>query len=183
MNATHETLAARLRAGPLSAREATQICRTLLSGLESAHARGATHGSITPGTIVFEAGKPVLAPAIDPASAELANDLLAVAAVLYESVTGRPWTAGTDPAGADWSGVPRRLRRVLRRALSPAAERRWPDAAAFQRALWVPRPQDPIWPAVAVILLAATIIAALALCKPLGLCWERPPESNPAETR
>ena len=174
MNATRETLAARLRSGPLSVREATQICRALLSAIESAHARGTGYGTITPSTIVLEAGRVLVSGGQAPADA-LASDLFAVATVLYESVSGRPWPAGADPSSADWSGVPRRLRRVLRRALSPAPERRWPDAAAFQRALWVPRPQDPIWPALVVILLAAVIIAAVALCKPLGLCWERQP--------
>ena len=38
-------------------------------------------------------------------------------------------------------------------------------------------PTDPIWPAVVVILLAAAIITAVALCKPLGLCWERAPQA------
>ena len=188
MNATRETLAARLRSGPLSVREATQICRALLSAIESAHARGMGFGggAITPSTIVLEAGRPALVSGSQPSATALASDLFAVATVLYESVSGRAWPPGgeTDPASADWSGIPRRLRRVLQRALSPAPERRWPDAAAFQRALWVPRPRDPIWPALVVILLAAVIIAAVALCKPLGLCWERqstqpPPAQTP----
>jgi hypothetical protein len=180
MNATRETLAARLRAGPLSGREATQICRALLSAIESAYARGTGYGggAITPSTIVLEAGRPVVVPGGQPSADALASDLFAVATVLYESVSGRPWPTGANPASADWSGIPRRLRRALRRALSPAPERRWPDAAAFQRALWVPRPQDPIWPALVVILLAAVIIAAVALCKPLGLCWERQPSQS-----
>ena len=177
-----QTLAARLRSGPLSIREATQICRALLSTIETAHARGTAHGPITPGTIILEAGRPILDAASPPASDAVATDLFAVATVLYESVSGRPWTSGTDPGQAEWSGVPRRLRRVLQRALSPSPKRRWPDAAAFQRALWVPRPHETVWPAVVVILLAASIIAAAALCKPLGLCWERQP-SAPAQTR
>jgi hypothetical protein len=178
MNATRETLAARLRSGPLSVREATRICRALLSAIESAHTQGTGHGAITPHTIMLDAGRPVLVSGGQPSADALASDLFAVATVLYESVSGRPWPAGAHPASADWSGIPRRLRRVLRRALSPAPERRWPDAAAFQRALWVPRPQDPIWPALVVILLAAVIIAAVALCKPLGLCWERQPTTT-----
>jgi hypothetical protein len=186
MNATRETLAARLRSGPLSVREATQICRALLSAIESAHARGMGFGggAITPSTIVLEAGRPVLVSGSQPSATALASDLFAVATVLYESVSGRAWPpgGGTDPGSADWSGIPRQLRRVLQRALSPTPERRWPDAAAFQRALWVPRPRDPIWPALVVILLAAVIIAAVALCKPLGLCWERQP-SQPPPTR
>ncbi|HLZ44996.1 MAG TPA: hypothetical protein VKQ05_04890 [Gemmatimonadales bacterium] len=177
-----ETLAQRLRAGPLSVHEATQICRALLSAIEKAHARGTAHGRITVGTIVLESGRPRLPAATASACESAENDLLAVAAVLYESVSGRPWNAGADPASADWSGIPRRLRRVLRRALNPSRDQRWPDAAAFQRALWVPRPQHPIWPALVVILFAAALIATIAFCKPLGLCWERPP-AQPAAGR
>src|SRR3989442_4012908 len=182
MNATRETLAARLRSGPLSVREATQICRALLSAIESAHARGTGYGggAITPSAIVLEGGRPVLVSGSQPSASALTSDLFAVATVLYESVSGRPWPAGADPASADWSGIPRRLRRALRRALSPAPERRWPDAAAFQRALWVPRPRDPIWPALVVIVVASVIIAAVPVCKPLGLCWERQPSQPSA---
>jgi hypothetical protein len=130
----------------------------------------------------LQEGRPILPTANASPAASAPNDLFAVGAVLYESLSGRPWTAGTDPASADWSGIPRRLQRVLRRALSPSPARRWPDAAAFQRALWVPRPQHPIWPALAVILFAGAIIAAVAFCKPLGLCWERQPApSSPAQ--
>ena len=184
MNATRETLAARLRAGPLSPREATQICRAVLSAIEAAHARGVAHVAISPQTIVLDQGRAVLTSEGAPQAGDaLATDLLAVATVLYEAVSGRPWVAGTDPAAANWSGVPRRLQRVLRRALSPAPGKRWQDAAAFQRALWVPRPQHPIWPALVVILIAAVIIALAAFCKPLGLCWERTEASAPSVTR
>jgi hypothetical protein len=170
MDERGETLAQRLRLGPLSDREATQLCRALLSAIAAAPV---SHDAIRTDTILLEKGKPTLLSAgAGPGSSDEA--LYAVASVLYEALTGRPWVAGTDPASADWSGVPRRLRRVLLRAFSPAPERRWQDAAAFQRALWVPRPSHRIWPAVAVILLATAIIAAFVLCKPLGLCWERP---------
>lgn len=181
MNVTRETLAQRLRLGPLSAREATHLCRAILSTIEAAHARGTAHGAITLDSIVLDEGKPVLVSAAAPGADVLTADLYAVATVLYESVSGRSWSLGTDPSSADWSGIPRRLRRALRRALSTAPERRWRDAAAFQRALWVPRPTNPIWPAVVVILLAAAIIATIVLCKPLGLCWER--QSLPARTQ
>jgi hypothetical protein len=169
-----ETLADRLRAGPLSVREATQICRALLSAIEVSHARGMGHGGIRASTVTFEAGRPVLATGGVATADSPAGDVYAVAALLYEAVSGRPWQSGANPDTADWSGVPRRLRRALRKALSPTPERRWPNAAAFQRALWVPRPGHPIWPAVVVIAIAAIIIAAIVLCKPLGLCWERP---------
>ena len=123
---------------------------------------------------MLEQGRPaLLAPGAPPAAASSEADLYAIAGVFYQAVTGREWVAGGDPAAADWSGVPRPVRRVLMRALSPIPGRRWPDAAAFQRALWVPRPSHQIWPAVVVIILGAAIILAAVFCKPLGLCWER----------
>jgi hypothetical protein len=170
MATSTETLAQRLRLGPLTPREATQLCRALLAAIES---RPVSHGAITAETIVLEQGRPTLLPGASSAAASLEADLYAVAGVLYQSVTGRAWVAGTDPAAADWSGVPRPLRRVLTRAFSPTPARRWPDPAAFQRALWVPRPSHQIWPAVVVIALATAIILAAVFCKPLGLCWER----------
>ena len=177
---TRESLADRLRSGPLPVHDAIQISRLLLSTIEAAHARGTAHGSINVGAIVLDGDRPVLG-AVDPAAPDTpADDVYAVAMVLYEMISGSPWEPNMTPGAADWSRIPRRLRRVLRKALSPVAERRWPDASAFQRALWVPRPQDPIWPAVVVLVLAAAVIGAFVLCKPLGLCWERQPT---AETR
>jgi hypothetical protein len=179
---TRESLADRLRPGPLPVHDAIQICRLLLSAIEAAHVRGAAHGPINVGAIVLDGDRPVLG-AVDPAAPTPdapADDVYAVAMVLYETISGRPWEPNMAPGAADWSRIPRRLRRVLRRALSPVAERRWPDASAFQRALWAPRPRDPIWPAVVVLVVAAAIIGTIVLCKPLGLCWEREP---PAETR
>ena len=172
MTATsRETLAQRLRLGPLAPREATQLCRALLASLE---ARPTAHGAITADTVVLEHGRPVLLPPVAPHPAASSEaDLYAIAGVLYHSVTGREWVTGADPAAADWSSVPRPLRRVLMRALSPIPGRRWQDAAAFQRALWVPRPSHQIWPAVVVIILGAAIVLAAVFCKPLGLCWER----------
>jgi len=169
---SRETLAQRLRLGPLSPREATQLCRALLASLE----RRPPHGAITADVIVLEQGRPALLPPGAPlpaASASSADDLHAIGRVLYQSLTGREWVLGTDPATVDWTGIRRPLRRALMRALDPIPGRRWPDAAAFQRALWVPRPSHRIWPAVVVIILGAAIVLAAVFCKPLGLCWER----------
>jgi hypothetical protein len=167
MSETNETLAVRLRRSRLSARQATQICRTLLSALEQQHGCGMGHGAITTDTIVFDQGRPTLQ-GFRQASPETAReDLYALAAVFYECVTGRAWPSN------DWAGMPRRTRRALRKALAPRPEDRFPDAAAFQRALWVPRPTPLVWPAVAVLAFAVVLIGAIGFCSPLGLCPER----------
>ena len=54
---------------------------------------------------------------------------------------------------------------------APAAESGAAAPGANPGATWI----DTIWPAIVVIGLAAAIIAAIVFCKPLGLCWERPP--------
>jgi hypothetical protein len=167
-----ETLAQRLERGPLSGREATKLCRSLLTILAAEHARGLAHGDITPHAIVLEHGRPVLAGFRTASLNDAAADLSALAGVMYEAVSGRQWTAGMKPA-ADWSGIPRRLRYALRKALAADPRDRFPDAAAFQRALWVPRPQPLVWPAVVVLAFAAVLIGILSFCRPLGLCPER----------
>lgn len=179
---TRESLADRLRSGPLSVQDSVQICRLLLSAIETAHERGIAHGPISVGTVVLEDGRPVFGGSPIDAGSDAADtpaaDVYAVAMVLYESISGRAWSPGMAPRAADWSGVPRRLRRVLRKALAQQPEKRWPHVSAFQRALWVPRPQDPIWPAVAVLLLAAAVIGAVVLCEPLGFCRQRVPATE-----
>jgi tetratricopeptide (TPR) repeat protein len=74
-----------------------------------------------------------------------AADLWSLAAVLYEAVAGRSWRNPNsdtypDPIAANWSGVPYRLRFVLQRALAYEPDKRWPDAATFQRHLAPWRP-------------------------------------------
>jgi hypothetical protein len=153
------TLAARLARGPLSAKEATYICRTLLSTLEKEHARGMAHGSITAETIVFEQGPPTLRGFHAASAGEMQDDLYALALVFQDLVTNRRW--------------PRRARRAVLRALAADPADRFPDAASFQRALWVPRPTPLVWPAVAVLAFALVLIGAISFCNPLGLCPER----------
>lgn len=160
-----ETLAQRLTRGTLSTDEARKLGRDLLDGLETVHHAGVVHRDIKPSNIFvgertllsdfgiakpLESGEPpttrpghaVGTPGYMPPEQAVGGavttrtDLYAVGMVLYETLTGRRWSILAAPEHADWSGVPRRLAPVLRRALAWAPEERWPDAASFRRALW-----------------------------------------------
>lgn len=174
VSSTSETLAQRIeRGGLLSGKEATRLSRALLSDLEAAHGRGTAHGAISSQSIVIQQGRPSLTGFQTAPAGAAAGDLFALASVIYESTTGRRWISGTKPSSADWSGIPRRLRYAMRKALATNPSDRFSDAAAFQRALWVPRPGPLVWPAVVVLAFAAVLIGTIVLCKPLGLCPER----------
>jgi hypothetical protein len=63
------------------------------------------------------------------------TDLCAAAMVIFEAFTGRRWAFDPHNGRADWTGVPRGVVPALRRALAWSSMDRWPDAAAFRRAL------------------------------------------------
>jgi serine/threonine-protein kinase len=64
-----------------------------------------------------------------------AADVCAAGMVLFETYTGRPWVFDASADRPDWTGVPRRVVRVLARALAWSPADRWADAAQFRRAL------------------------------------------------
>ena len=160
-----ETLAERLRRGPLPPAEAVAVARDVLAALEVIHRGGIVHRDVKPGNIFLLEGRAVIGdfgvakatgedvPALTGEGKAMgspgymapeqmaghdvtpATDLFAVGLILYESLTGREWSFTTDPARGDWSGVPHHLVAPLRRALAWSAGERWQTAAAFRAAL------------------------------------------------
>ena len=169
-----ETLAARLLLGPLPADEAVAMGRDILAALVSAHRQHLVHRDVKPSNVFLDEGGAKLgdfgiARIVDPDAPTLTStgqligtlaymapeqlrgeqatertDVYAVGMVLFEACTGRRWPTLADPDAADWSEVPRGLRRSLRKALQLEPRERWADAARFAASLpgagveWLP---------------------------------------------
>lgn len=201
-----ETLDARLRRGPLSPSEATKLGRDLLDALEAAHRLGVIHRDIKPSNIFLVGGRALLGdfgvahstrdgealtlPGVAVGTpgymapeqslrgeVSVRTDLYTAGMVLYEALTGRHWEFPADEDEANWSGVPRPLLPVLRRALAWLPEERWPDAATFRRAWWQTRTRPYVRRTIALSALGVTgglLVASL---------WFRGPPPVPRPAR
>jgi len=188
----NQTLADRLRGGPMQPADVIRMGCELLDGLARVHDRGIIHRDIKPSNIFFvEDGRAKLGDfgiarrdrSVEPPITETgsshgtpaymapeqfvsgdvtpAADLYAMGMVCYETLTGRRWRSGSEPAAEDWRGVSGRLRAVLERALAHEPSERWPDARAFADALGaVQAPRRGWWAAGAA---AAVLVALVAL--------------------
>lgn len=141
------------RPPPLEERAALVLGLGLLEAVEAAHRLGLAHGALAPEAVVvtptgsvrldglalaavFPAGSPgswTPAWATDPlvvagSPADGASDLYAAAALIWWAATGHPPNVtGREPSGA--------VAAVLRRALAPGREERYPTVTDFRGAL------------------------------------------------
>jgi tetratricopeptide (TPR) repeat protein/predicted Ser/Thr protein kinase len=204
-----ETLEARLARGRMPPAEAARMCRDLLGALVSAHARAVVHRDIKPSNVLIVDGRAILIdfgiakslsdgadgltapgqmvgtleymPPEQAVGGEITprTDLYALAMVTYEAVTGHKWSSFDNPDAAEWSAMPRALARTLRKALALHAAERWPEAAAFRRALALPTSPLRLWPVAALLVVAG--VAAGVSCDRLGLCGARTRAHQPYE--
>jgi len=87
------------------------------------------------------------------------TDIYSLGVVLYEAVSGRRFHERGKRV--DWSGIPHDLARVLQRGTATKPDERWPDAAAFRKALErTVAPHTGRWIAA---LLAAGVLAGVAI--------------------
>jgi tetratricopeptide (TPR) repeat protein len=159
-----ETLAERLKRGPLTEEEVTWLGAELLAALEVAHAREVIHRDIKPSNIFMfgdrvllgdfgiaksvsedsppltGAGQRVGTPAYMPpeqVSGDVTprTDIYALGMLLYEAATGGRWSIATSFEDVDVSRYSPQFARALQPALAWSPEDRYESVTAFREAL------------------------------------------------
>ncbi len=159
-----ETVADRLRRGPLSPAEVLGLGADMLAGLQAVHSLEIVHRDVKPSNIFLLPDRAVLAdfgiaqPARDTdltgaeeivgtirymPPEQLARsrvdhraDLYSAGVVLCEALLGDlPPVPTTYGDSMPWARIPMRFRSALRRALHADPGKRWPNAASFRKAL------------------------------------------------
>jgi tetratricopeptide (TPR) repeat protein len=193
-----ETIAARLKRGPLPPEEAIRYARQVAAALEAAHEKGIIHRDLKPGNVMLtRSGAKVLdfglarlegdqpltgermvmgTPAYmapeqrEDRPADARTDIYAFGLVFYEMLTGERVAVRRMPLR------PRKLEHIVKRCLEEEPGRRWQSAAELQREL------------AAVTLpargtrLAAGAAAILALCAAGYLYLHRAPKLTTKDT-
>ncbi len=152
-----ETLAARLKSGPLQADEALLYAAQIASALAAAHERGIVHRDLKPGNIMLTKssakvldfglatwegddtltgshmvmGTPAyMAPEQrEGKPSDARTDIYSFGRVLYEMLTGERTTADRKPLSS------KALEQIVARCLETDPARRWPSTAELVRAL------------------------------------------------
>ncbi|MEJ2215182.1 MAG: protein kinase [Gemmatimonadota bacterium] len=186
-----ETLADRLRGGPLGASEWRKLASDLLEALAAVHDAGIVHRDVKPSNIFLAHGRALLgdfgiaSPVASPDAERLTSIGEVVGTVAYQAPEQRLGQDATRTAdiysaglvlyeactgttwheaaasGAPWAKVPRRLRAPLRRAMRPVPGDRWTDARAFARAVARAGSSRARYMALAGVVLAAVALALL----------------------
>lgn len=185
-----ESLADRLRRGPLPPAEALRLSQDLLAALGAAHAQGMVHRDVKPANIFLRQGQALLGDfgiarwrqehdaglttpgeligtprymspeQRDGVPVTMRTDVYAAGLVLWEACTGKRWPAYQAPEAADWRGVPAALVSPLRKALALNPAERWSDAGELAGALERSRGSRR-WPWVAGAAGVAAVLAVL----------------------